>query len=200
MCPIPGVGTLNMPPALSFFSHSRLALPAGLRHRLGIGVSVLLHVTAVAVLLSTEGDLIARLAFVLTWGLLNFLWLLLLRRPSIAASLSLIMVVVLILLSQFKQDILIMSANFVDMMLIDVDTVSFLLTAFPHLRWTIAVAAVVVVPLLVLFWWLDPLMMKPHLRTIAGVALRFLSFLINLNLIQQPNNNHRLQEEAIVQW
>src|SRR5690348_9108362 len=111
-----------MPPAVSFFSRSRLALPAGLRHRLGIGVLVLLHVVAVAVLLHTEDDLIARLAFLFTWGLLNFLWLLLLRRPSVAASLSLIMVVVLILLSQFKQDILIMSANFVDVMLIDGDT------------------------------------------------------------------------------
>ena len=42
------------------------------------------------------------------------------------------MVVVLILLSQFKQDILIMSANFVDIMLIDADTISFLLTIFPR--------------------------------------------------------------------
>ena len=50
-----------------------------------------------------------------------------------AASLSLVMVVVLILLSQFKQDILIMSANFVDVMLIDADTISFLLTVFPEL-------------------------------------------------------------------
>ena len=42
------------------------------------------------------------------------------------------MVVVLILLSQFKQDILIMSANFVDVMLIDADTASFLLTDLPE--------------------------------------------------------------------
>ena len=56
-----------------------------------------------------------------------------LRRPAVAASLSLIMIVVLVLLSQFKQDILIMSANFVDVMLIDADTVSFLLTVFPGL-------------------------------------------------------------------
>src|SRR5947207_2645923 len=119
-----------MPPACAFFSRFRLALAAGWRHRLGIAVLVLLHLLAAAVLLYTEDDLIARLAFLFTWGLLNFLWLLLLRRPSVAASLSLVMVVVLILLSQFKQDILIMSANFVDVMLIDADTASFLLTIF----------------------------------------------------------------------
>src|SRR4029079_8511541 len=145
-----------MPPALTFCSRTRLAALAGERHCLGIWVLVLLHLAALAVLMRTGGDFVPGLAFLLTWGLLNFVWLILLRRPAVAASLSLVMVVALILLSQFKQDILIMSVNFVEMMLIAVDTVSFLLTAFPHLRWTIAVAAVVVVPLLVLFWWLDP--------------------------------------------
>ena len=46
-----------MPPALTFFSPSRLAVPAGLRHRLGIGVLVLLHLAAVAILLHTEDEL-----------------------------------------------------------------------------------------------------------------------------------------------
>src|SRR5882724_10947551 len=138
MCPIRSAAPRNMPPALTFFSPSRLALPAGLRHRLGIGVLVLLHLAAAAVLLHTEDGLVPRLAYLFTWGLLNCLWLALLRRPSVAATLSLIMVVVLILLSQFKQDILIMSANFVDVMLIDADTASFLLTIFPGLAAKVA--------------------------------------------------------------
>jgi phosphoglycerol transferase MdoB-like AlkP superfamily enzyme len=174
-----------MPSALTVFSRTRLAALAGERHRLGIGVLVLLHLAALAVLLRTEDDFVPGLAFALTWGLLNFLWLLVLRRPAVAASLSLVMLVALILLSQFKQDILIMSANFVDMMLIDVDTVSFLLTAFPHLRWTIAVAAVVVVPLLVLFWWLDPLRVRLRVAALGAfvclVALSGLSFAVPLN-------------------
>ncbi len=37
-------------------------------------------------------------AFVLTWGFLNFAWLAVLRRPSLAAALSLAMIAVLILL------------------------------------------------------------------------------------------------------
>ena len=49
-----------------------------------------------------------------------------------------------------------MSANFVDVMLIDADTVSFLLTIFPGLRGKVGAAAGIVLPLLVLFWWLDP--------------------------------------------
>ena len=49
------------------------------------------------------------------------------------AALSLMLIVVLILLSQFKQDILIMSANFIDVLLIDADTISFLLTVVPRL-------------------------------------------------------------------
>src|SRR6187397_2635319 len=138
-----------MPPALTFFSRTRLAALAGERHCLGIWVLVLLHLAALAVLMRTEGDFVPGLAFLLTWGLLNFVWLILLRRPAVAASLSLVMVVALILLSQFKQDILIMSANFVDVMLIDADTISFVLTVFPHLGWTVAVVTVVVVPLLV---------------------------------------------------
>lgn len=168
-----------MPPALAFFSRTWLALPAGNRHRLGLGVLVLLHLAALAVLLHTEDDLVPRLAFVFTWGLLNFVWLLLLRRPSVAASLSLIMIVVLILLSQFKQDILIMSANFVDVMLIDADTISFLLTVFPGLGWTVGVTAAVVLPLLVLFWWLDPY--RTRFRVAASGAVVCLAVLSGLS-------------------
>ena len=57
-----------MPPALAFFSRFGWPLLAGDRHRLGIGVLVLLHLAAFAVLLRTEDDLVPRLAFLLTWG------------------------------------------------------------------------------------------------------------------------------------
>jgi hypothetical protein len=169
-----------MPPALAFFSRTRLAALAGERHRLGVGVLVLLHLAALAVLLHTEEGIVPRLAFVLAWGLLNFGWLALLRRPSVAASLSIIMVVVLILLSQFKQDILIMSANFVDLMLIDADTVSFLLTIFPGLAARAGAVAGIVLPLLALFWWLDPF--RVRLRTAALGAVACLAALSALSL------------------
>jgi hypothetical protein len=52
----------------------------------------------------------------LSWGILNFFWLALLRRPALSGALSLTLVVVLILLSRLKHDIVQMTANFVDLM------------------------------------------------------------------------------------
>src|SRR4029079_3483965 len=125
-------------------------------------------------------DVVPGLAFVLTWGMLNFVWLALLRRASVAALLSLIMVVVLILLSQFKQDTLIMSANFIDVMLIDADTVSFLLTVFPGLAAKVVAFAGIGLPLLALFWWFDPY--RVRLRTAALGAVVCLAALSALSL------------------
>ena len=45
-------------------------------------------------------------------------------------------------------------------MLIDADTASFLLTIFPGLAARVATAAGIVLPLLALFWWLDPLRVR----------------------------------------
>jgi hypothetical protein len=44
--------------------------------------------------------------FLLVWGMLNFFWLSLLRRPAASAALSLVMIVVLVLLSRLKYDII----------------------------------------------------------------------------------------------
>src|SRR5258708_9623228 len=182
-----------MPRALIFFGCSRLALPAGLRHRLGVGVLLLLHLAAAAVLIHTEDEFVPRLAFLCTWGLLNCLWLLVQRRPSVAASLSLIMIVVLILLSQFKQDTLIMSANFVDVMLIDADTTSFLLTIFPGLAAKVSAAAGIVLPLLALFWWLDPV--RVRLRTAALGAIICFAALTGLSFAA-PMDREKAFESA----
>jgi hypothetical protein len=48
-----------------------------------------------------------------------------------------------------------MTANFVDLMIIDTDTVTFLFTIFPALRWIVALNAIALVPLLALAWWFD---------------------------------------------
>jgi hypothetical protein len=161
-----------MPPALAFFRRLKLAPGANARHRLGIGVLILLHLVALAVLLRTEDDPVPALAFLLSWGLLNFAWLVLLRRPLVAASLSLTMVLVLILLSQFKLDTLIMTANFVDLMLIDADTISFFFKIFPQVLTQTVIVAAIVIPLLALFWWSDPL--RVRLRSaLLGVAICF---------------------------
>ena len=76
----------------------------------------------------------SRAAYLLTWGLLNCGFLLLLRRPAVAAALSLALLTVLILLSQFKHDVLLMTVNFVDLMIIDADTFAFLMNDLPPAR------------------------------------------------------------------
>ena len=57
------------------------------------------HVAALAVMLQTETDFGSRAGFLLAWGILNFFWISLLRRPALSGALSLTLVVMLILLS-----------------------------------------------------------------------------------------------------
>src|SRR4029077_20435325 len=98
----------------------------------------------------------SRIGFLLSWGILNFFWIALLRRPALSAALSLTLVVLLVLLSRLKHDVVQMTANFVDLMVIDRDTAAFLFTIFPNLRWSVIAAALVIVPLMYTLWWLDP--------------------------------------------
>ena len=71
-----------------------------------------------------------------------------LRRPALAGAISLAWLVLLILLSQLKHSVLFMTVNFVDLMIIDTDTLSFLMTVFPGLGRDVAIAALLAVPLL----------------------------------------------------
>ncbi len=114
------------------------------------------HLAALALMLQTETDFGSRTGFLLSWGILNFFWIALLRRPALSGALSLTMVVVLVLLSRLKHDVAQMTANFVDLMIIDRDTAAFLFTIFPNLRWSVIGVGVVVVPLMSALWWLDP--------------------------------------------
>jgi hypothetical protein len=114
------------------------------------------HLAALALMLETEIDFISRLGFLLCWGVLNFFWIALLRRPALSGALSLTLVVVLVLLSRLKHDVVQMTANFVDLMVIDRDTAAFLFTIFPNLRWSVIGAAIVIFPLMYALWWLDP--------------------------------------------
>src|ERR1700689_1811288 len=134
------------------------------------------HLAALAVMFETETDLGSRTGFLLSWGILNFFWIALLRRPALSGALSLTLVVVLVLLSRLKHDIAQMTANFVDLMVIDRDTLAFLFTIFPHLRWSVVAAALVLVPLMYALWWLDPFRIR-RLPAAAG-ALACLAALV----------------------
>src|SRR5262245_64220483 len=126
------------------------------RRRLGIALIAALHLAALALLLWSEAGFVPKLAFCLAWGLLNFFWLAVLRRPAVSAALSLALVVILILLPRLKYEIVWMTANFLDVMIINADTVSFLLAVKPELYQKVLITVCLVLPALALIWRIDP--------------------------------------------
>src|SRR5262245_38936659 len=138
------------------------------RDTAALGTLAILHVAALAIMAASEVDLVAKAVYLLVWGLLNFLWLTLFRRPIATALISLEFIVALILLSQFKHDKLWMTVDFVDIMIIDRDTLAFLLAAMPSLRLPIAVAAMATAALTAVTWWLDPFRVRVRTGAIGG--------------------------------
>ena len=128
------------------------------------------HLAAILVMAQTEGDIASKATFLLTWGLLNFFWLAVLRRPAIAAALSLALILALIQLSQFKYEKLLMTMNFVDVMVFDPDTIAFFLTIYPDLLHKLIYGALVAVPALALVWWFDPFRVRLRIAA-AGSSL-----------------------------
>jgi hypothetical protein len=145
-----------MPPAvLSLVQRLGAAHAVGRRDALRIALIASLHLASLAIMAFTEADVVSKVCFLLAWGILNFFWLGLTRRPAVSAALSLVMVVILVLVSRLKYDIIWMTANFLDVMIIDKDTISFLLSIMPGLYRNILVSAVVALPLAVLLWRFD---------------------------------------------
>jgi len=150
---------------------SRLAPSEAISRRdaFALAIIAVLHLAALVVMTATELDLATKVTFLFTWALLNFSWLTLLKRPAIAGLLSLAMVITLILLSQFKYDKLMMTANFVDLMIIDPDTSAFLLTIMPRLREPILLGVMIAIPVLVLLWRTDPFRVRLRTSAIGAV-------------------------------
>ncbi|MDI1266835.1 MAG: sulfatase-like hydrolase/transferase [bacterium] len=127
------------------------------RYFAGVACVIALHLAALYALLSTEYGPFAITLSLLAWIAANSLILILLPRPGIAAALSLMLTVVLIAISRFKFDILQLSVTFLDFLIIDRDTFSFLLSVFPKLRLPLIIAAIAAGPVLWLIWRTDPL-------------------------------------------
>jgi hypothetical protein len=157
-----------MPPAVSFLVHRLSAAHAvGWRDRLRFVLIASLHLASLAIMAFTEADIVSKLCFLLVWGILNFFWLTLTRRPLVSATLSLMMIVVLVLVSRLKYDMIWMTANFLDLMVIDNDTVSFLMGVVPGLYRNIIVSVVVVLPLVVLLWRFDTFRMRSRTSAVG---------------------------------
>jgi hypothetical protein len=156
-----------MPPAVADLKN-RLAVDR--RHAVALALLAALHLGAFGILLWSEAEPAARVAFVLTWGVLNFFWLVLLRRPLTSAALSLAVILILVVLSQFKHSVLMMTATFVDLMVIDFATFLFFITVNPGLVWKFALAVALSIPLWVVLWRTDPFRMRRS-RALLGCLL-----------------------------
>jgi phosphoglycerol transferase MdoB-like AlkP superfamily enzyme len=159
-----------MPPALAFLA-SRLGTsnPTARRRAWRIAPTAALHLAALVIMVFTETDLVAAFAFLLTWGLLNFFWLALLRRPAVAAALSLAMVVIVVLVSRLKHEIISVTASFLDVLIVDKDTISFLMNILPDLERNVAISVLIGLPLVVLLWRLDTIRLRPR-TALAGFS------------------------------
>src|SRR5918994_4488796 len=84
-----GRASTFMPPAILYLKN-RLAVFDTNERRLALRGAVVaaIHLVAAAIMLSTEDEAVAKLAFVFPWGLINFFWLAVLQRPAAAAALS----------------------------------------------------------------------------------------------------------------
>jgi len=143
-----------MPPAVLDLKN-RLA-SADRRYAGRVALLVAIHLAAFGIFLWSEDEPSAQAAFVLTWAALNFFWLVLLRRPATSAALSLLLIVILIALSQLKHGTLLMTATFVDVMLIDAATFSFFLKVNPGLVEKLGLAVALALPVMVVLCWAEP--------------------------------------------
>jgi phosphoglycerol transferase MdoB-like AlkP superfamily enzyme len=133
------------------------------------GVIVAVHLAGLAVLLTTEYGPFAITLSVLAWIFVNCFLLVVLQRPGVCAALALALIVILIALSHFKFGILQLTLTFLDFLIIDRDTFSFLLSVFPRLQMQLIAAGLVAVPLLWLIWRFDPFRVRRRFA-LTGVA------------------------------
>jgi len=148
---------------------------------------LILHAAALAVMALTEVAILPKVLFLLSWGMLNFFWLTVSRRPGVSAVLSLAMIVALVLVSRLKHEILLLTVNFVDVMIIDTDTVAFLLGLYPALQRGLLIAGALVLPLLAWLWWADPYRIRRGVA--AAGACSCLAGLAALSCVN-PLQNH----------
>ena len=126
----------------------------------------------VVVLCQTEYGPFATSLSLLTLVFITGLGIAVFGRPGIAAALSLIAMLALIAASQLKFDVTQLTLTFLDFLLIDPDTFSFLVTIHQGLRWKLALGAAVTLPLLALIYLLDPFRIRRRVALSgAGVAL-----------------------------
>jgi hypothetical protein len=157
-----------MPPSISSLTSRWAADTGALRFFWRVGPVAVLHLAALIILFRTEYYDVPRMgSFLLTWGFLNFAWLIVLRRPGVSVVLSLAMIAILIQVSELKYKVMWQTISFVDLMVIDWSSFSYLLAIFPNLTTYILIGITVPAAALVLLWRLESFRM-PRLAAFAG--------------------------------
>ena len=167
---------------------------------LGAIILAVIQFFALLILLESEEGQIERIAFLFFWGFLNFLWMVALRRPTPAAALSLSMIVALVLLSQFKHDALNMTVTFMDIMIVDPDTIAFLWKTFPNIGVQLAAIASIGLAGAILFGLIDPFQIRRR-AALVGALLCFallagLSFAVPLDREDEHHDRHFVSKFA----
>ena len=137
--------------------------------RIALGLIAAIHLSALGIIVWTEYSVLPLLLSSLAWASLNLFFLALLRRPGVAAALSFGLVGLVVLLSQLKFSILWMVINFFDVLIIDSDTMAFMLSIFPDLRIIVLVAVLIAAPLLIMIWRID-LFRVPRAISLLGAT------------------------------
>jgi hypothetical protein len=138
--------------------------------RVALCLIAAIHLAALGIIGWTEYSVLPLLLSSLAWASLNFIFLALLRRPGVAAALSFGLVGLVVLLSQLKFSILWMVINFFDVLIIDSDTMAFMLSIFPDLRIIVIVAVLVAAPLLIMIWRIDVFRVPRAISLLAATA------------------------------
>jgi hypothetical protein len=154
---------------LAQFGHIATMGRLAANRRSAITLIVALHLVAAAVMLRTEYGWFGPTMFLLAWLLLNLIFLAFTRRPAISAALPLLMIAGVVVMSQLKFSVLWMVINFFDVLIIDSDTMSFLLSVFPDLRILVVTGVLIVIAGLVVVWRIDPFRVR-RLPALAGAA------------------------------
>jgi phosphoglycerol transferase MdoB-like AlkP superfamily enzyme len=168
---IAGHGLSAMSSFLEFLTRRWTTVVAASRRNPWLtGFIVLLHVTAMVINVWTEWGPEHKTAFLLSWVVINCIWLALLRRPALAAALSFVLLITLIQLSMLKFKVLWLTVDFVDLMIIDHDTIAFLFAIFPGLGAIILGILAAAIPVAIGLWYFDPFRVGRMAAIVAGAT------------------------------
>jgi hypothetical protein len=150
-----------------------------------LGAAALIHLVALGTLFATEHEIFHLTLATLTWIGLNLLFLSILRRPLMAAVLSLGSILIVIAVSLFKFEVTWMTVTFLDLLIIDSGTVAFLLKTFPNFRLAVIGGLIAAVPLTILIWRADPFRVRRAHAALGGTACLALMGFMSLKVPEQ---------------